>query len=302
MRERAEVIAGVENADLAGRTVLVTGSTAGIGREVALALGRLGATVLVHGREESEGRAVVEAVAEMPGDASLFLADFASLSTVEELADAVADRGPLDALVNNAGGYFHRGRLTADGFEYTFGVNHLAPFLLTNRLRPAFADDTRVVTTASRAHRDADGLDLHDVRSIEGYSGWQAYARSKLANVCFAAALASRLDGPTSYSFHPGFVPGSRFPRELPAPVRWGMRALAALPHTISGRLANTPTEGAATAVHLVAADDVGGENGCYFADCEPRRPSALARDRDRQETLWEHSSGWVGLEGEDIG
>ena len=297
--DHAESIADVEAVDLAGATVLVTGSTDGIGREIALALGRLGATVLVHGRDREKGRRVVDRVDDSRGEAALFVADFADQTAVRELVDGVAEHAPLDVLVNNAGGYFRRPRLTPEGFEYTFGVNHLAPFLLTNRLRPELAEDARVVTTASGAHRNADGIDFDAVQTVDGFSAWAAYSRSKLANVCFAAALDRRLGAATSASFHPGFVPGSAFPRELPLPVRAGMRALEYLPRTIRRRFANTVVEGAATGVYLAASPEVDDLGGRYFADCEPVTPSAAARDRDLQERLWERSLTWTGLEDE---
>ena len=299
MSERPETIAGVDDVDLDGSTVLVTGSTDGIGRETALALGRLGATVLVHGRDGEKGRRVVDALEASGADAHLFLADFASLDAVADLAESVAEHGPLDALVNNAGGYFHRGRLTDDGFEYTFGVNHLAPFLLTNELRPHLADGARVITTASGAHRGADGIDLDSVRSVEDYSAMTAYARSKLANVLFADELAGRLEGATSNSFHPGFVPGSAFGRELPLPVRWFFSLLDALPHVVSGRFTATVEEGAANAVYLAASPDVAGTTGRYFADFSPTTPSAAARDRDLAERLWERSEAWTTEHGD---
>ena len=298
MSERAEAIAGVSDVDLSEETVLVTGSTDGIGREVALALGRLGATVLVHGRDRGKGREVVDEIDEAGGGATLFVADFAAQTEVRELAHDVAEHAPLDAIVNNAGGYFHRPRLTPEGFEYTFGVNHLAPFLLTNLLRTQLARDARVVTTASRAHRSADGIDFDAVQTVEGYSPMAAYSRSKLANVLFASELARKLSRGVSYSFHPGFVPTSSFPREVPRPVRWGMQAIEYLPDVLSGRITNTVVEGASTGVYLVAAPEVEGAPGNYFADRAPTTPSPVARDPELQERLWNRSLQWTGLDG----
>lgn len=298
MSGRAEAIAGVEDVDCAGLTALVTGSTDGIGREMALALGRRGATVLVHGRDRAKGRRVVDRIDDTAGEAALLVADFASLAAVRSLADDVADHAPLDVLVNNAGGYFRRPRLTPDGFEYTFGVNHLAPFLLTDLLRPRLAANARVVTTASGAHRNADGIDFEAVQTTAGYSAWDAYSRSKLANVLFAAALDRRLDDRISAAFHPGFVPGSQFPRELPLPIRAGMRAIELLPDAIANPIANSVVEGAATGVYLAVSPDVEGTRGTYFRDCEPVTPSATARDRDLQEGLWARSREWASLGG----
>jgi NAD(P)-dependent dehydrogenase (short-subunit alcohol dehydrogenase family) len=281
---RPEDGAGVADVDLSDRTVLVTGATSGIGRETALALGRLGATVLVHGRDEAAGATLVDELG--PGDHAFRAADFADLSAVAGLADWARERDP-DVLVNNAGGYFREGSLTGADVEYTFQVNHLAGFLLTERLRPALPADGRVVNVASEAHRGGS-LDLSALRSVEDYSGWRAYSRSKLANVLHARALADRLDGPTANALHPGVVPGSGFTRHLPGPVRALASAaggLAALP--FSG--VESPAEAAETSVYLAAAPDVS-VSGAYFDDCREREPSRAARDDRSAERLWEWS------------
>jgi NAD(P)-dependent dehydrogenase (short-subunit alcohol dehydrogenase family) len=288
--DRAEVGAGVENEDLSGRTALVTGATDGIGRETALALGRLGARVLIHGRSEEKGRAVLSELSSYGADPALFLADFASQEAVGALAAAVGDHvDRLDVLVNNAGGLFTEGELTGDGIEYTFAVNHLAAFALTADLSPLLREsEGRVVVVSSEAHRGAR-LDFDSLRSVGNYSAWRAYGRSKLANVLFARELAERLedDGVSANSLHPGVVPGSGFGRNLPGPVSTGMQALSGPLAALPGPFADSVVDGAETSVYLAASPEVEGVSGRYFKDCEERRPSRAARDRRSQRRLW---------------
>ncbi|MFB6167481.1 MAG: SDR family NAD(P)-dependent oxidoreductase [Haloferacaceae archaeon] len=290
---RPEDGAGVAGVDLSDRTVLVTGATSGIGRETALALGRLGAEVLVHGRNREAGEDVARKLDASAGAGAFRAADLADLDAVEGLAEWASAFGP-DVLVNNAGGYFREGRLTDAGVEYTFAVNHLSQFLLTERLRPDLPDDGRIVVVSSEAHRSGS-LDLRSVRSVDSYSSWGAYARSKLANVLHAKGLAERLPagGPTANALHPGVVPGSGFLRGLPAPFR----ALAGL----AGGLAavpfvgvESPAEAAETSVYLAAAPGVDA-SGAYFDDCQERRPAAAARDDRAAERLWEWSQETLG-------
>lgn len=280
-----EVAAGVEAVDLDGRTVLVTGSTSGIGRETALALARLGATVLVHGRDRTAGQTVVDAVREAGAGGSFYRADFADWDAVRGLAERIReDHDRLDALVNNAGGYFP-GRGTAEGVDYTFAVNHFAPFLLTLELLPALraAPEGRVVTVASEAHRGAS-LPLDDLEAGRSFSGWHGYARSKLANVLFTFELARRVDDATANCLHPGVIPGSGITRFLPRPLSSAAGLFGVLPGV------DSVADGAVTPVYLVAAPAVAGTTGAYFENCRERRASAAARDRGVQRRLWDLS------------
>jgi NAD(P)-dependent dehydrogenase (short-subunit alcohol dehydrogenase family) len=280
--------AGVADVDLSNRTVLVTGSTSGIGRETALALGRLGAEVLVHGRSREAGAEVASKLDATAGTGAFHAADFADLDAVEGLAEWARGYDP-DVLVNNAGGYFREGRLADAGVEYTFTVNHLAGFLLTERLRSDLPDNGRIVIVSSEAHRGGS-LDVDSLRSIDRYSSWGAYSRSKLANVLHARELASRTPegGPAANALHPGVVPGSGFVRHLPAPLRTlaGLAGgLAAVPFVG----VESPAEAAETSVYLAAAPDET-TTGAYFDDCRDRQPAAAARDDRAAEQLWEWS------------
>jgi len=302
---RAARHAGVDGRDLDGRTVLVTGATDGIGRETAVALGRLGARVLVHGRDRRKADRVLERL-ETAGatGGEAYLADFSDLGAVRDLAASVrADVDGLDALVNNAGGWFTDGRLTDAGVEYTFAVNHLAPFVLTGDLLPALRAaggdrPARVVTVSSEAHRQGS-LDLDAVRDVSGYSGWAAYCRSKLANVLFVRELSRRLraaDEPvTANALHPGMVPGSGFARNAPAPVRALIRALGRFDRLLP--VVDSPAAAAATSVHLVAARGVADVSGGYFVDCDRRTPAPAARDDADARRLWRFSADVAGAD-----
>jgi hypothetical protein len=295
MTRLPETRAGVADVDLSGTTVLVTGSTSGIGRAAALSLGRLGATVFVHGRDETAGDAVVSDLRGEGVDARFYRADFASVADVRTLAATVREETEaLDVLVNNAGGVFRRGRLTDVGVEYTFHVNHLAPYLLTAALLDHLSPGGRVVTTASEAHRGAS-LDLDAVESVDGYSAFAAYGRSKLANVQFALELARRLDATdrelTSTTVHPGAIPGSDFGRFLPGPLPAAMKLLGRFP------LVTSVEDGAAALVNLAASPALAGVSGRYFDQQRRRTPSAAARDPAAGRELWGRSADLLGVD-----
>ncbi len=290
-----EAKAGVEDADLSGRTVLVTGSTSGVGEATALSLGRLGADVIVHGRNRDAGERVVDELESVGARSSFFPADFSDPDAVSGLADDVRDTvDDLDVLCNNAGGFFRDNGPTSLGVGFTFHVNHLAPFQLTAELLPALAPDARVITTASVAHRGAT-LNLDTVAALTGLSPWAAYCRSKLANVQFANELARRFEATgssvTSNSLHPGVIPGSGFVRGFPEPFS----QLGALFENVP--VGDSVIDGAATPVYLAASDEIDGVTGTYFTRCRERRPAPAARDPAAQRRLWERSAELLGID-----
>ncbi len=289
MRSAPETIAGVDDVDCTGTQALITGSTSGIGREAALSLGRLGADVIVHGRDPQAGSAVVDELTTIGADATFVQADFASVDAVREFAATVrSETDGLDILINNAGGLFRKGRLTDIGVEYTFHVNHLSPYLLTASLLDHFRDDARIVTTSSGAHNGVS-LDLDRTHSVDSYSGMWAYSHSKLANILFATELARRLAATdrsiTSNSLHPGAIPGSGFARFLPGPLPRVVQAFDVVPGVAS------VADGAAELLFVAIAPQTATVSGAYFADLEQRTPSASARDRGAAKRLWAHSA-----------
>ena len=290
-----EEIAGVAGVDCAGQQALVTGSTSGIGRETALALGRLGANVLVHGRDRAAGATVVNELEAVGASAQFIQADFTDVDAVRDLAATVrsATRG-LDLLVNNAGGLFRRGKRTPLGIERTFHINHLAPYLLTAELLDYLAPDARIVVTSSAAHRGVE-LDLKRVRRTHSYSPLWAYSHSKLANVLFTTELARQLNAAgrsiTANSLHPGAIPGSGFSRFLPGPLPTVIQGFAAVPGV------PTVTDGAAELLYVGLDPRTKGISGRYFTNQREKTPSGPARDTDAANRLWRRSAAFLDID-----
>jgi len=281
-------------ASLAGKVCLVTGATNGIGFTAARALARLGAAVWVHGRDPARGRHAVDVIVRESGnrDVRFAQADFARLDDVRRLAAEVQAGTPrLDVLLDNAGLISPRRTRTAEGFEATFAVNHLAPFLLTLLLREQleYSAPARIVVVASEAHRRSH-LDFDDLMMAKRYSQFRAYGRSKLANILFARALARRLVGTTVTvnALHPGVVRTNLFN---------GHSALSRVGVATIGRLFMiSPEEGSKTSVYLAASPEVEGRSGGYYSDCRLIEPSAAALKDEDGERLWEISARLVGL------
>ena len=193
-------------------------------------------------------------------------------------------------LINNAGLVLGERRTSADGFEYTFALNHLAPFLLTNLLREQLAASApaRVITVSSAAHRGAR-LDLDDLQLAGHFNGWRAYANSKLANILFTTELARRLTGTgvTANCLHPGTV-NTGFGRDGSRLLRLGL--------DLGRRFLRTAGQGADTVVYLASSPDVAGATGGYYVNRKLRTPSRAARDQATARRLWEISAELTGL------
>lgn len=275
---------------MAGKTVLITGANAGIGRETALGLARLGARVIGVSRDRSKGEAAMEYVRrESAGEkVELLCVDLSSMAQVRDLALEVLDRYPrLDVLLHNAGLMQSRRSETGDGFETVFAVNHLAPFLLTRLLldRLRASAPSRVVVVASRAH-GRGRLDVDDLQTVKRtYRGMQVYSASKLANVLFTRELATRLAGSrvTANCLHPGVV---RTHFGIDGDTGGVFRILLALarPFFIDA------AKGAVTSIHLASSPALAATSGEYFVARRAVEPSPQARDRGLGEALWRHS------------
>jgi NAD(P)-dependent dehydrogenase (short-subunit alcohol dehydrogenase family) len=277
-----------------GKICLVTGATSGIGLATARALAAAGATVVLHGRDPERTRAAAARVARDTGSPRVrpVFADFSQLVRVRALAgELMATLPRLDVLVNNAGMMSPTRALSAEGYDLTFAVNHLAPFLLTNLLLPKLltAAPARVVVVASGAHQRAR-LDFDDLMNAKVSGLWPAYSRSKLANILFARALAKRLagSGVTANSLHPGLVRSHLF-HDGP---RWMQLVMGSF-----GRLFMlSAREGARTSVYLASAPELAAESGGYYAGCQPAIPSAAAQDDVAAERLWRESARLTGI------
>ena len=286
----------VRSGPLAGRTVLVTGGTGGIGRATALSLATMGAHLAITGRDRERCTdAAREIRAAGAGRVDVFVADMSSQSEVRRLADEVLQGLPrIDVLVNNVGGYWNTRHVTADGLERTFALNHLAPFLLTSLLLDRLKESApaRVVTVSSGAQA-MGRIDFDDLQGERSYSGARAYSQSKLANVLFTYELARRLPASavTANSLHPGVVRTS-FGADDPAGVQ---RLLMPLVRPFM----KTPAQGAATSIHLASSPDVEGVTGRYFANSKPRRSSKRSYDEAAAARLWQVSADLVGLTGQ---
>ena len=273
---------------MAGRTVLVTGGTSGIGKATAAGLAAMGARVGITGRDPARTRAAALDVAAASGHSAVdpFPADVSSQAEVRRLAGAVLAAYPrLDVLVNNAGGFWATRRVTADGLEHTFAVNHLAPFLLTSLLldRLKASAPARIVTVSSGVHTSGT-IDFDDLQGDHRYSGQRAYSQSKLANVMFTYELARRLDGTgvTATALHPGVV-RTGFAAEDPSPM------LKVFLPLIRAFL-KTPEQGAATSIYLASAPAAEGVTGEYFAGRKPKTSSPSSHDTAAAARLWQIS------------
>ncbi|MEJ0006734.1 MAG: SDR family oxidoreductase [Steroidobacteraceae bacterium] len=277
------------------KVCVITGGTDGIGKASAAALAAAGERLLIHGRDPEKGaRVVAELKAQSGNPAIEFLAaDFGSLAEVRRLAAAIKERTRrVDVLINNAGGIFAKRTLSTDGYELTFAVNHLAPFLLTHLLLDSVktAAPSRIVTTSSIAHKGAK-LVLDDLQASRRYSPMGAYGTSKLANILFTRALAKRLQGTgvTATCLHPGFVRTS-FGRAFDQSP-WIKHIFGFVSH-----FARSPEKGAETVVYLATSPQVEGASGGYYFDCELKPPSLAAQDDRLAEQLWQVSERLVGV------
>jgi NAD(P)-dependent dehydrogenase (short-subunit alcohol dehydrogenase family) len=278
-----------------GKICVVTGATSGIGKETAVGLARLGARVVIVGRDADRTRATADWISREAGSeqVAFLLADLSSQTEVRRVAREFRDKhARLDVLVNNAGAIFTRRETTVDGFERTWALNHLAYFLLTHELLDLLRASTpaRVVNVASTMH-NGGVIDFDNLKGEKSYGGVSAYSRSKLANVLFTYALARRLEGTgvTANCLHPGGV-ATAFGHNRPGAIDLILRL--AKPFLL------TAERGAATSIYLASSADIEGVTGKYFTRCKPARSSAASHDEALQERLWALSLQQIGSDG----
>jgi len=270
---------------MTGPVILITGSTDGIGRASAAALLQEGAEVIIHGKDRRKVETVRQVLGRESGGSlpEAVTADLSEMGQVRTMAADLSSRySRLDVLLNNAGTYQKVRRLNTEGFEVTFAVNYLAPFLLTNLLISLLrkSPSARIVTVASSAHEDVGRIDWDNLPGLPRYDAWGAYALSKFADVTFTYVLARQLkpEGITANCLHPGVT-------------------ATKLLHSAFPKMTGiTPEEAAKTPVCLATSAHVAGVSGKYFEELRPVQSSAMSRDRKVQERLWTLAENLTGL------
>jgi NAD(P)-dependent dehydrogenase (short-subunit alcohol dehydrogenase family) len=259
-----------------GKTVVITGGTSGIGEIAAERLAQMGARIVLIARDKSRGEATLARLHERaPGLGHVVhYADLARIPEMKRVAAEIAHKEPrIDVLINNAGAMFSSRRLTEDGLEYTFALNHMAYFVVTEGLRERLlaSSPAHIVNVASAAHQGAR-LDFGDLQSAKGFGAMKAYGRSKLCNILFTRELARRLQGTgvTANCLHPGFV-ATRFGDQSGGVISRfvGLAKLFAIP----------PEKGAETIIYLASSAAVTETTGVYFYKRQPIAPSPTAQD-----------------------
>jgi NAD(P)-dependent dehydrogenase (short-subunit alcohol dehydrogenase family) len=276
-----------------GKTVVITGGTSGIGEVAAVALAKMGARIVLIARDKFRGEATLARLCNSaPGIAhSVHFADLLRLAEMKRVAAEVADHETrIDVLINNAGALFARRRLTEDGLERTFALNHMAYFVMTEGLRERLLAScpARIINTASAAHQDAT-LDFDDLQSAKSFGARKAYGQSKLCNILFTRELARRLHGTgvTANCLHPGFVA-----------TRFGDQSGGLISPLVmlAKFFAISPAKGAETIVYLASSPDVDETTGQYFYKSVPTTPSAAAQDNRSALLLWQRSAALAGM------
>jgi len=280
------------NKELENKTFIVTGANTGIGKITARELARSGAHVILACRSADKTQPVIDEIKRETGNDSVEFVelDLADLTSVRRCAEQLLARNiPIHGLINNAGLAGKRGT-TKDGFELTFGTNHLGHYLFTRLLleRIKQSGPARIVNVASASHYQARGIDWKALREkTRSRTGLPEYSVSKLSNVLFTKELARRLEGTnvTTYALHPGVVATDVW-RRVPTAVRWVMK-----------RFMVTPEEGARTSLRCATAPELASESGRYYdKDGRERKPARLADDTELAKTLWNKSAEWTGL------
>ncbi|QND48158.1 SDR family NAD(P)-dependent oxidoreductase [Rhizobium lusitanum] len=270
--------------DMSNKTILITGSTDGVGRRVAERLAAAGGKVLVHGRDRARAESLLAGIHEAGGKAAFYPADFSSLDEVRALADTIErDYGRLDILINNAGIGTSGGdagrEVSRDGHELRFAVNYLAGFLLTRRLLPLLkaSSPARIVNVSSVGQQP---IDFSDVMLTRGYSGVRAYCQSKLAQIMFTFDLAEELanSGVTANCLHPATYMNTTMVRQA------GVAPMS------------TVDQGADAILNLAVSTDLEGRSGLYYDGQRPSRANAQAYDKTARQRLRLLSQDLIGL------
>jgi len=276
------------------RICLITGGTNGIGKSTAQGLARLGATVVIVGRDAQKAAQVTNEIRAATGNENVdfLLADLSSQQEVRRLASDFKRKYPqLHVLLNNAGGTFTTRQLSVDGIEMTLALNHLAYFLLTNLLLDTIkaSAPARIINVSSDAHSGGK-IDFANLQGERSYSSFGPYGNSKLANILFTTELARRLEGTgvTANALHPGFT-STGFGKNNPGLLMKIMGVVVPL-------IARSPEKGAATSIYLASSPEVQSLTGKYFVDCKVTQPAPQAADSAVARKLWDVSAEMAHL------
>jgi len=274
-----------------GRVCLITGGTSGIGKSAAQALARMGAGVVIVGRNPEKTRQVVEELRSATGSkVDSLIADLSSQQEVRRLASEFQGKySQLHVLLNNAGATFRTRQLSVDGIEMTFALNHLAYFLLTNLLLDTLraSAPARIINVSSDAHSGGK-IEFDNLQGERSYSSFGPYGNSKLANILFTKELARRLEGTgvTSNALHPGLT-STGFGRNNPGFLMTIMRSVIPL-------IARSPEKGAQTSIYLASSPEVQSITGEYFVNCRVAKTAPQAADMAVAKRLWDVSARMV--------
>jgi NAD(P)-dependent dehydrogenase (short-subunit alcohol dehydrogenase family) len=266
-----------------GKTIVITGATSGLGQAAAIDLGKRGARILCLGRDAARGAAVVSEIKRAGGQAEFLSVDLLSIADLSRVAAELLSRvGSIDVLINNAGGNFKALGKTGDGFEKTFALNVVAPFVLSHRLRPALrAAGGRIINVATGVPGGAS-LELADLREPRSYSALGTYTKAKLAVIMMTLEQAERwkADSISAVVIHPGIIPGTRFGSEMPA----AMLAIGSFIAKLFG-MASTPAQ-AQERYRQAAFGAV--PTGTFLAQGKPAQPPKAAQDPAQRRALWD--------------
>jgi NAD(P)-dependent dehydrogenase (short-subunit alcohol dehydrogenase family) len=278
---------------MGGKTCLVTGATSGIGKATALGLARMGGEIIIVSRNSKRCQKTVDFIQKETGNhrVTYFAADLSSQSEIHNLVYKIKSKHPrLNVLVNNVGVMWLRRLESVDGIEMTFAVNHLSYFVLTNLLLDILKSSTpaRIVNVSSNSHYGKP-LNFDDLQLKRWYHFLKAYGRSKMANVLFTYALASRLEGTgvTANALHPGFV-HTEMGKDNGSLVRWL--------YPLITRKAIPVEEGAENSIYMASSTEVEGVTGKYFVKRKSVDSDPASYDVDAQQRLWEISAALTGL------
>ena len=279
---------------MTGKVCLVTGANAGIGKATALGLARMRATVVMVCRSRERGESAQTEITAKSGsrNVDLLIADLSSQGSIRKLARTFTSQYPqLHVLVNNAGTITPRRRITVDGLETQFAVNHLAPFLLTNLLLDTLkaSAPARVVTVSSQVHSKSP-LDFDDLGSEREYTASQVYRKTKLANILFTYELARRLEGTgvTANCLHPGVIATKLLDDYVGGSRDAGFGS--------GESFSDSPEQGAAVVLHVATSPEIEGISGKYFYDNAVRETAPVTYDEEHARKLWDTSAELTGL------